>query len=116
MHVEKLKYTIWAADTARAIEFYTTVFGAEVVRHTQHIIELQIASGIIAIHDGGEGKTTWTGLTFQVADVVAGAEAVQDAGGHCPHEPEPEDGEAPHLAMCVDTEGNQIMLTRSRAK
>jgi lactoylglutathione lyase len=114
MNVEKLKYTIWAADTARAIEFYTTVFEAEVVRHTQHIIELQIAGGIIAIHDGGEGKKTWTGITFQVGDVVAGAEAVKAAGGQCPNDPKPEDGEPPHLAMCIDTEGNQIMLTRSR--
>ena len=114
MHVEKLKYTIWAADTARAIEFYTTVFGAEVVRHTQHIVELEIAGGTIAIHDGGEGKTTWTGITLQVADVVVGAEAVKAAGGQCPHDPKPENGEPPHLAMCSDTEGNQILLTRSR--
>jgi len=114
MHVEKLKYTIWAADTARAIEFYTTLFEAKVVRHTQHIIELAIAGGTIAIHDGGEGKKTWTGITFQVADVIAGAEAVQDAGGQCPHDPQPEGDEPPHLAMCSDTEGNQFMLTRAR--
>lgn len=114
--VEKLKYTIWAADTARAIEFYTRVFGASVVRHTQHIVEVQIAGGIIAIHGGGEGKKTWTGITLQVADVVAGADAVIAAGGLCPQEPKPEDGEPPHLAMCLDTEGNQIMLTRSREK
>jgi len=114
MKVEKLKYTIWAADTARAIEFYSNLFGAEIVRQTPHIVELGIAGGLISIHDGGEGKTTWTGITFQVADVVAGAQEVIAAGGECPREPQPEDGEPPHLAMCVDTEGNQIMLTRSR--
>jgi lactoylglutathione lyase len=114
MHVEKLKYTIWAADTARAIGFYTDLFGAEVVRQNPHITEIQIAGGLIAIHGGGEGKTTWTGLTFQVADVVEGAEAVKAAGGQCPRDPQPEDGEPPHLAMCIDPEGNQFMLTRSR--
>ena len=79
MHVEKLKYTIWAADSGRAIEFYTTLFEAEIVRRTEHIVELEIAGGLIAIHGGGEGKKTWTGITFQVADVVEGAEAVKAA-------------------------------------
>ena len=30
MHVEKLKYIIWAADLNRAVGFYRTVFDAEV--------------------------------------------------------------------------------------
>lgn len=115
MHVEKLKYTIWAADAERAANFYQTVFGAEVVRQNPHITELSVGGGLIAIHGGGEGKTTWTGLSFQIADVVAGAVEVVAAGGKCEREPEPEDGEAPHLAMCEDTDGNQIMLTRARS-
>ena len=36
------------------------------------------------------------------------------AGGQVSREPKPEGDEPPHLAMCVDTEGNQIMLTRKR--
>ena len=115
MQVEQLKYTIWAADTARAADFYTTVFGATVVRQNPHITELAVAGGLIAIHGGGEGKQTWTGLTFQVTDVVAGAAEVVAAGGRCDREPQPEDGEPPHLAMCEDTERNQIMLTRKRS-
>ncbi|MGB1130819.1 MAG: VOC family protein, partial [Haloferula sp.] len=58
---------------------------------------------------------TWTGLTFQVADVVVGAKEVIARGGLCPKEPQPEDGEAPHLAMCIDPEGNEFMLTRKRS-
>ena len=114
MHVEKLKYTIWAADVARAIEFYTDLFEAKIARQNPHITELEIAGGLISIHGGGEGKKTWTGLTFQIADVVEGSKAVIAAGGQCPREPQPEDGEPPHLAMCIDPEGNEIMLTRSR--
>lgn len=115
MQVEQLKYTIWAADSGRATRFYQTVFGAEIVRQNPHITELEMGGGRIAIHGGGEGKTTWTGLSFQVADVVTGAAEVVAAGGKCPRTPQPEDGEAPHLAMCEDTDGNQIMLSRKRS-
>jgi len=115
LSVEKLKYTIWAADSERAAAFYTTVFGGEVVKQNPHITELEIAGGLISIHSGGEGKRTWTGITMQVADVVTGAAEVIAAGGQCPKEPQPEDGEPPHLAMCIDTEGNDFMLTRDRS-
>lgn len=113
--VEKIKYTIWAADSERAEAFYRETFGAEVLRKNPHITELGIAGGILSIHGGGEGKKTWTGITLQVPDVIEGAAAVRSAGGQCPKEPEPEDGEPPHLAMCVDTEGNEFMLTRDRS-
>ncbi len=116
MQVEKLKYTIWAADGDRAAWFYQKAFGARETKRNPHIIELAVAGGIISIHTGGEGKKTWTGLTFQVADVVAGAEEVVAAGGACPETPQPEDGEPPHLAMCMDTENNQFMLTRQRSR
>lgn len=114
MTVEKLKYTIWAADSARASAFYARCFGAEITRQNPHITELTIAGGIIAIHGGGEGKRTWTGLTFQVPDVVSGAAEVIAAGGGCDREPQWENGEPPHLAMCEDTDGNQFMLSRQR--
>ena len=114
MIVEKLKYTIWAADAERAAGFYIACFGAGIVRQNPHITELSIIGGLIAIHGGGEGVRTWTGLTFQVPDVVAGAAEVVAAGGRCDREPQWEDGEPPHLAMCEDTEGNQFMLSRQR--
>ncbi len=115
MIVEKLKYTIWAADTQRAVNFYTRCFDAVIVSSNPHITELQVADGLISIHGGGEGKSTWTGLTFQVADVVEAASEVVTAGGKCNREPKPENGEPPHLAMCEDTDGNQFMLSRARS-
>ena len=66
------------------------------------------------VNGGGKGERTWTGMSFQVADVVQGASEVVAAGGKLSRDPEPENGEPPHLAMCVDTEGNEIMLTRKR--
>lgn len=114
MLVERVKYVIWAADLARATQFYQTVFGAELTRSSTVMTELAIGPAIIGIHGGGEGKRTWTGISFQVADVIAGAAEVQAHGGGLVREPSEEDGEAPHLAMCHDTDGNEFMLIRQR--
>ena len=115
MQVEKTKYVLWAADVERAVRFYSSVFGATLTKQTPVIVELEIAGATISIHSGGEGKPTWTGLSFQVADVVAGAAEVAGGGGLLRREPQPEDDEPPHLAMCADPEGNQFMLTRARS-
>jgi lactoylglutathione lyase len=114
MLVERVKYVIWAADLTRATAFYQKTFGATVVRTNSHISELEIAGAVIGIHGGGEGKRTWTGISLQVADVVAGAAEVVAYGGGLVREPQEEDGEAPHLAMCHDTDGNEFMLIRKR--
>ncbi len=114
MNVERVKYIIWAADLPRATAFYRDVLGAEVVREIEVMAELSLCGTTIGIHSGGEGKRTWTGMSFQVADVVEAAHEIVAAGGVLKREPEPENGEPPHLAMCVDTEGNEIMLFRKR--
>ena len=114
MQVERVKYIIWAANVDRAIGFYRDLFGAEVLKQNEVISEVSLCGAIIGIHGGGEGKRTWTGMSFQVADVVEGAKEVVAAGGQLTNDPQPEDGEPPHLAMCVDTEGNEIMLFRKR--
>ena len=114
MDVERVKYVIWAADMDRAIRFYRDCFGGRLLKQNPVIAEVEILGSVIGIHSGGEGRRTWTGLSFQVADVVAGAREVEAAGGGLTHEPRPENGEPPHLAMCIDTEGNEFMLTRRR--
>ena len=114
MIVERVKYTLWAADMDRAVGFYCNAFGGRVVKHNSVIAEVEILGSVIAVHGGGEGKRTWTGLTFQVPDVIEGAREVVRAGGVLSREPEPEEGEPPHLAMCIDTEGNEFMLSRKR--
>ena len=114
MKVERLKYVIWAADMGRAVEFYVRVFGGEILKKNEIISEVAICGGVIGIHGGGQGERTWTGLSFQVPDVIAGAAEIVAAGGQLTREPQPEEGEPPHLAMCTDTEGNEIMLTRKR--
>jgi len=114
MIIERVKYIIWAADMDRAVQFYCSLFGGRVLRHNSVIAEVEILGSVIGIHSGGEGKRTWTGLSFQVPDVLAGGQEVVAAGGQLAREPEPENGEPPHLAMCVDPEGNEFMLSRKR--
>jgi lactoylglutathione lyase len=114
MNVERVKYIIWAVDLKRAMRFYRDVLGGEIVRESGVMCEVVVRGATIGIHRGGEGGRTWTGLSFQVPDVVSGAREVVAGGGSLSREPEPEGSEPPHLAMCVDTEGNEFMLTRKR--
>jgi len=116
MHVEKLKYIIWAADLPRALRFYHSVFDAQILRQSDVIAELSIAGSILGIHSGGEGKPTWTGLSFQVADLFLACDALRAAGGTILRPPEDTPDEPAHLAMCRDPEGNEIMLTRPRPR
>jgi lactoylglutathione lyase len=115
MNVERVKYIIWAVDMERAVRFYRDLFGGRIIRQNSVIAEVEILGSVIGIHSGGEGRRTWTGLSFQVPDVIVGAREVVAAGGGLLREPEPENGEPPHLAMCVDPEGNEFMLSRRRA-
>jgi lactoylglutathione lyase len=116
MNVERVKYVIWAADSKRAVRFYREVFGADIIKESDVISEVSVSGATIGIHGGGEGKRTWTGISFQVSDVIAGAREVVAGGGQLTREPQPEGDEPPHLAMCMDPEGNEFMLTRKRGK
>jgi lactoylglutathione lyase len=113
VRVEKLKYIIWAKELSGAVTFYRKVFGAEVAHESEVMAELVIAGGILGIHGGGQGQRTWTGLNFLVDDLFAACDALKTAGGEVlrpldtPEEPA-------HLAMCVDPDGNEIMITRQR--
>jgi len=115
MIVERVKYVIWAADMRRAVLFYCGVLGGQILKENDVLSEVGICGAVIGIHGGGEGKRTWTGMSFQVPDVVAAAAEIVAGGGQVTREPQPENGEPPHLAMCVDTEGNEIMLVRKRS-
>jgi lactoylglutathione lyase len=114
VRVEKLKYIIWAKDLSGAITFYRQVFGAEVTHQSEVMAELLIAGSILGIHSGGQGQRTWTGLNFQVDDLLAACGALAAAGGEILRPPLDTPEEPAHLAMCVDPDGNEIMITRRR--
>ena len=114
MHVEKVKYIIWAQEMDRAVRFYCEVFDAQIVRRSDVIAEVVVADSTIGIHCGGEGKRTWTGLSFQIGDLFAACDLLRDAGGLVLRELKDTPDEPAHLAMCADPDGNEIMLTRPR--
>lgn len=114
MQVERLKYIIWAKDMSRAKRFYSEVFDGEVIRENEVVCEVRIAGSVIGIHCGGESERTWTGMAFQVADLFEGCALIKSHGGRVLREPEDTPEEPAHLAMCMDPEGNEIMLTKAR--
>jgi lactoylglutathione lyase len=101
MQVEKVKYVIWAADWQRCLAFYRD-------------LEIVIAGATIGVHGGGEGKRTWTGLSFQLDDLREGIARLSECGGSLTREPEDTPEEPIHLAMCLDPEGNEFMMTQRR--
>ena len=114
MKVEKVKYVLWAADYQRCLNFYRDLFDGEISFAMEVWSEIVICGATIGIHGGGEGKRTWTGLSFQVDDIHTAIEKLKECGGDLTCEPVDTEEEPIHLAMCVDTEGNEFMIAKKR--
>lgn len=114
MQVTKVKYALWAADWRRCLYFYRDLFSGSVAMESEVWSEVVIAGATIGIHGGGEGKRTWTGLTFQVDDLRDGIEKLKSHGGILTSEPVDTPEDPLHLAMCADPDGNEFMMTQKR--
>ena len=113
MEIKSVRYTIWAKDLERALRFYEALGGVRGTVNPAGCV-VTLAGATLFIHSGGSGEETWTGMTFAVDDVVAGADGVMAAGGTLRRKIEDTEEEPAHLAFCQDTEGNQFMLSRPR--
>lgn len=116
MKVLKVKYALWAKDWQRCLHFYRDLFDGEVTLAMEVWSEVVIENAVIGIHGGGEGKRTWTGLSFQVDDLRAAIEKMKSLGGDLTSEPVDTEEEPLHLAMCIDPEGNEFMMTCPRKR
>lgn len=114
MKVEKVKYVLWAQDWERCLNFYRDLFGGEISFSSETWSEIVVAGATIGVHGGGEGKRTWTGLSFQLDDIREGIRRLPLHGGSLVSDPVDTPEEPIHLAMCVDTEGNEFMMTQRR--
>lgn len=114
MRVVKVKHALWAADWRRCLHFYRDLFDGDIVMESEVWSELVIAGSTIGIHGGGEGKRTWTGLTFQVDGLREAIVRLKACGGSLTREPVDTPEDPLHLAMCVDPEGNEFMMTQKR--
>ena len=114
MNVEKVKYVLWAADWKRCLDFYQNLFGGVRGYESEVWSEIVIAGATLGIHGGGEGKRTWTGLSFQLDDLREGIVRLKECGGALTAEPNDTPEDPLHLARCIDPEGNEFMMTQRR--
>ena len=111
--IEKVKYVIWAKEMAASLSFYKKL-GAEIGVENPAGCTVKLAGSEIFVHSGGEGKRTWTGLTFVVGDIREVAKRVEEAGGELLKAIEDTPEEPAHLAYCADPAGNEFMLSLRR--
>jgi len=80
MHVEKLKYLIWAQDMERAVRFYREVFDAVVVRQSKFMAELTVGGGAIGNPQRRRRQAHLDGPAFQVGDLFAACDLLTASG------------------------------------
>ncbi|HVE93769.1 MAG TPA: VOC family protein [Acidimicrobiales bacterium] len=102
-----------AQDMTRAVKFWTDTFGLKPKLETPDWSELLYGDAIVALHGGGDGGVTRSGLGFDVDDIQAACDAVVAAGGTLNWGPKDQPNEGISLADVTDTEGNQFMLSTS---
>jgi predicted enzyme related to lactoylglutathione lyase len=112
MQVTKTYFMLMVADMDRAVAFYQQVFGLAQAFTSPEWSELQAGGATVALHGGGSGGDTQTGLGFEVDDLEAACAAVTAAGGRIVRQPEARDGEGIRLAEARDTEGNTFSLAQ----
>lgn len=111
MKIEAIKYVLWVQDMERAVRFYRDALGLAVQFESPNWTELGHGDSIIALHNGGSGIDTPTGLSFHVDDVFGACAAIRDSGGEIIEAPHVRPGESILLSRVTDTEGNEFMLT-----
>ena len=103
---------LMANDMDRATAFYTDVIGLEVAFRSPNWTELAYGDAVVALHSGGDGEFTSTGLGFTVADIEAACQEVTAGGGKVLSGPSERPGEPIMLAQLADTEGNGFDLSQ----
>ncbi len=112
MDVQKVIFMLKAQDMDRAVVFYKDVMGLEVRSQSSVWSELVHGDATVALHGGGDGEHTPTGLGFTVADIEAACQEVARGGGRVVKAPLARPGEPIKLAQVADSEGNGFSLTQ----
>jgi predicted enzyme related to lactoylglutathione lyase len=108
--VEKTYVMLMVADMARAMRFYTEAFAVAVAIDSPYWSEFVVAGSTIALHPGGSGNPTQTGLGFQVKDLDAALQRTTEAGGRITSPPRERAQERIRVAEIADTEGNLVTV------
>jgi predicted enzyme related to lactoylglutathione lyase len=108
--VDKTYVMLMVADMARAIRFYTEAFAVNVGLSSPYWSEFTVAGTNIALHPGGSGSETRTGLGFEVKDLDAALQRATEVGGRITSPPRNRPEERIRVAELADTEGNLITV------
>ncbi|MEK6261350.1 MAG: VOC family protein [Planctomycetota bacterium] len=109
--IRAVKFMLMAQDMPRAVAFYRDVLGLTLSFESEHWSELTFGNAIVALHGGGTGATTRTGLSIQVTQLDAACQRVAAGGGSIVEPPQSRPGEPIRLAIVADPEGNEFYLT-----
>jgi predicted enzyme related to lactoylglutathione lyase len=112
MKVEKIYYMLMAEDMDRAVGFYRDAVGLEVRSTSPGWSELTFGDATVALHVGGTGEQTKTGLGFVVSDIATACREATGGGAKVLSGPEERRSEPIKLASLVDTKGNEFSLTQ----
>jgi lactoylglutathione lyase len=113
--VEKTYVMLMVADMTRALRFYTEAFDVTVVISSPHWSEFIVAGTNIALHPGGSGNETRTGLGFEVDDLDAALQRATEVGGQISSPPRERPAERIRVAEIADTEGNLITVAEVKS-
>jgi predicted enzyme related to lactoylglutathione lyase len=108
--VDKTYVMLMVADMTRALRFYTEAFAGTVVMSSPYWSEFTVAGTNIALHPGGSGDETRTGLGFQVTDLDAALRRATEVGGRITSPPRERPEERIRIAEIADSEGNLISV------
>jgi predicted enzyme related to lactoylglutathione lyase len=108
--VDKTYVMLMVADMARAMRFYTEAFAVSVGLSSPYWSEFTVAGTNIALHPGGSGSETPTGLGFEVKDLDAALQRATEVGGRITSPPRNRPEERIRVAELADTEGNLITV------
>ena len=65
MRPKSVKYVLMVEDMDRALAFYRDTMGFTEGFISPHWSELRLGDAVVALHDGGEGARTKTGLSLE---------------------------------------------------
>jgi predicted enzyme related to lactoylglutathione lyase len=108
--VEKTYIMVMVADMPRAMRFYTEAFDVTVVMSSPYWSEFTVAGTTVALHPGGSGTETRTGLGFEVKGLAGALQRTTEVGGRITSPPRERAQEGIRVAEIADTEGNLITV------
>ena len=110
--VDKTYIMLMVADMQRALGFYSEAFAVTVMINSPYWSEFSVAGATIALHAGGSGAETRTGLGFEVPDLDAALNRAVEVGGRITSPARERADERIRVAEVADTEGNVITVAQ----